>query len=197
MKMIAVMGSPRRNGNSTSLAERLIDGAVDNGAEVEKVYLRDRNIGPCTACDACRSATAAECVLDDDMKPLYAKIRAANAMAIASPVYWFSVSAQIKAFLDRCYALGGPEGYDLKGKRIGIVLTYADPDPFVSGAVNALRMFQDAYRYVGAEIVGMVYGSAGDPGDILRDEALLEQAYELGVRLAAEGGSERDLGTNG
>jgi hypothetical protein len=86
--------------------------------------------------------------------------------------------------MDRWYALGSDEGYELAGKRFGIVLTYADADPFVSGAVNALRTFQDALRFVGAEIVGMVYGSAWKAGEILRDRRAMKEAYELGKKLA-------------
>jgi multimeric flavodoxin WrbA len=106
-------------------------------------------------------------------------------LVIASPIYWFTMSAQTKLFLDRCYALGGPEGHDLAGKRIGIVLTYADADPFSSGAVNALRAFEDAFGYVGAEIVDMVYGSAWKPGDIRKRKDVMKSAYDLGKQLGA------------
>ena len=65
------------------------------------------------------------------------------------------------------------------------MVTYADPDLFVSGAVNALRAFQDSYRYIGAEIVGMVSGSAGDPGDIRQNQEVMDRARQLGEKLAA------------
>ena len=82
------------------------------------------------------------------MAPLYSKLRQAEAIVIATPVYWFTVSAQTKLFMDRWYAMGGDEGYPFKGKKFGIILTYADEDPFRSGAVNALRTFQDALGFV-------------------------------------------------
>ena len=88
--------------------------------------------------------------------------------------------------MDRWYGLGDDEGYALAGKRFGIVLAYADKDPFVSGAVNALRMFQDAFRFVEAEIVGMVYGSAWKAGEIRKNEALMEEAYALGKKIASK-----------
>jgi multimeric flavodoxin WrbA len=103
---------------------------------------------------------------------------------MATPVYWFTVSAQTKLFMDRWYAMGGDEGYPFKGKRFGIVLTYGGQDAFSSGAVNALRTFQDALGYTGAEIVGMVYGSADKAGDIKKNKALLKEAYQLGKDLA-------------
>ena len=182
-KVVVLLGSPRKKGNSAILASRVIAGAKAAGAEVESFYLHGMHIQPCNACDACKKHIDTDCVLDDDMRPLYPKLRAADALVIASPIYWFTVSAQTKLFMDRCYALGGPQGNALKGKRIGIALTYADPDPFISGAVNALRMFQDGFRYIGADLVGMVYGSAWHAGEIKADKALLRQARELGKQL--------------
>jgi hypothetical protein len=85
--------------------------------------------------------------------------------------------------MDRCYALGGPSGYALKGKKVAIALTYGDADPFRSGAVNALRTFQDAFAYVGAEIVGMVYGTGWEPGEIVKNKAVMNEAFELGKTL--------------
>ena len=71
-----------------------------------------------------------------------------------------------------------------KGKNFAIILTYADPDPFVSGAVNALRSFQDICRYLGANIEGMVYGSAYGAGEIKENQDVMEKALLLGKHLA-------------
>ncbi len=186
-KILLVMGSPRKEGNSATLAKQVAGGAEATGAEVEDFYLHGMNIQPCTACDECREETGKGCVIDDDMQTLYPKLRRADAVVIASPIYWFTVSAQTKLFMDRWYAFGGPqeEYAALAAKRIGIVLTYGDLDPFVSGAVNALRTFQDAFDYVGAEIVGMVYGSASEAGEIQKNRDLMEKAYELGKQLGS------------
>jgi multimeric flavodoxin WrbA len=150
-KILLVMGSPRKGGNSATLAKQVAAGAETTGAEVESFYLHGMNIQPCTACDECREETSKDCVIDDDMQGLYPKLQRADALVIASPIYWFTVSAQTKVFMDRWYAFGGPqeEYAAFAEKRIGIVLTYADVDPFASGAVNALRTFQDAFSYVG------------------------------------------------
>jgi multimeric flavodoxin WrbA len=186
-KILLMMGSPRKDGNSATLAKQVAAGAEAAGAEVESFYLHGMNIHPCTACDACREERDKDCVIDDDMETLYGKLRQADALVIASPIYWFTVSAQTKLFMDRWYALGGPgeEYAAFAGKRIGIVLTYADVDPFTSGAVNALRTFQDAFNYVGAQIVGMVYGSASEAGEIRKNRDLMEKAYELGKQLGS------------
>lgn len=183
-KIIIVMGSPRKEGNSSALAKQVAAGAEATGAQVESFYLHGMNIKPCDACDVCREDNASDCVIDDDMQILYPKLRQADAIVIASPIYWFTVSAQTKLLMDRCYALGGPEGNALAGKRVGIILTYADTDPFTSGAVNALRTFQDAFNYIGAEIKGMIYGSAWKPGEIEANEELMKRAYQLGKKLA-------------
>jgi multimeric flavodoxin WrbA len=186
-KVVVVLGSPRKDGNSAALAEQVVLGARARGADVETFHLHEMNISPCDACDACRADSATDCVIDDQMRLLYPKLRSADALVIASPIYWFTMSAQTKLFMDRCYALGGPEGNALKGKQIAIVLTYADPDPFSSGAVNALRTFQDGFKYIGAEIVGMVYGSAWKAGEIKSNTDLMAKAYKLGQTVGSDG----------
>ena len=183
-KVIIILGSPRRKGNSATLAENVVAGVKKAGATVDTYFLHGMDIKPCDACDSCKEDLKAECIIKDDMQELYPKLLQADALVIASPIYWFTVSAQTKLFMDRCYALGSSGEYALKGKRIGIVLTYKASDPFNSGAVNAIRTFQDAYKYIGAPIVGMVYGSASDPSEIVANHELMDQAFELGRRLA-------------
>lgn len=182
-KLLVLASSPRPKGNSTILATEAARGAKDAGAEVKTFHLAKMKIGPCLGCDGCRKPKAAGCVQKDDMRTLYAELRAADAVLIASPVYWFTMSGQIKLFMDRLYAFGAESYRPLKGKRVGIILTYGDADPFVSGAVNAIRAFQDAFAYVGAPIEGMVYGSADKPGEVRANRTLMKNAYALGQKL--------------
>jgi len=182
-RVLVIMGSPRKRGNSTILAEEAAKGARQAGAEVKIVRLREVTIRPCLACESCRRKNAKGCVQDDDMSLLYPKLRAADSILISSPVYWFNMSAQVKLLMDRLYAFGAEKGYVLEGKGIGIIMTYADADPFSSGAVNALRAFQDAFDFIGAPIKGMVYGSASKAGEILAKKGLLKEALELGRKL--------------
>ena len=188
-RVLIVKGSPRENGNSAALADQVAAGAQAAGAEVEIVYLHGMDIQPCDACDFCQDAPDAGCVIQDDMQPLYPKVREADALVYASPIYWFTVSAQMKLFMDRCYALGGESDYAsehaLAGKRIGIVLTYGGDDPFDSGAINAIRTFQDTFNYVPADIVDIVYGYASDPGEVKGNHTLMQKAFQLGERLAS------------
>jgi multimeric flavodoxin WrbA len=119
------------------------------------------------------------------MQKIYPKLINADAWVIASPVYWFTMSAQTKIFMDRCYALTAYAENPFAGKRIAIAMSYGDVDPFRSGCVNALRAFQDAFRYAGAKIAGMVYGSAMEAGEIKNNKALMREAEELGKRLVS------------
>ena len=184
--ILVVIGSPRRNGNSAALAKQVAAGAKKDGAKVEAVFLQGLNIQPCTACDACRKKLKKDCIIKDDMKVLYPKIKAADGIVIASPIYWFTVSAQTKLFMDRWYALGGDNDYrGLRGKRFGILMAFADADAFSSGAVNALHTFQDAIGYLEGSIAGMIYGSAGEAGEIRKRRDLMQQAAELGKKLAS------------
>jgi multimeric flavodoxin WrbA len=184
-QVMIVVGSPRKKGNSSTLAKQVAAGARAGGAKVETFFLHGMNIKPCNACDSCRKKGDMECVIQDDMQILYPKLKDADAVVIASPIYWFTVSAQTKLFMDRWYALGSDEDYALAGKKFGIVLVYAGEDPFVSGAVNALRTFQDALGFIGAQIVGMVYGSAWKAGEVRKNSALMEEARRLGLKLAS------------
>ena len=185
--VVALLGSPRKKGNSTVLAKQIIRGVESVGAKVETVYLNGLNVKPCQGCYACQKKNSTGCAVDDDMQSLYPKLKGSDAWIIASPVYWFSMSAQTKIFMDRCFALWNEdqEINPLYKKRIAIAMSYGDSDPFNSGCVNALRSFQDAYRYVGAEIAGYVYGSADAAGEIQDNAEVMAQAYDLGQRLGA------------
>ncbi|MBU2551342.1 MAG: flavodoxin family protein [Proteobacteria bacterium] len=181
-KVVVLLGSPRKQGNSALLAQRIVQGAEAAGAGVETFYLNGMNIRPCQSCYACQKKDSKGCAVDDDMQILYPKLVEASAWVIASPVFWFTMSAQTKLFMDRCFALMayGPEAFR---KRIAIAMTFGDTDPFTSGCVNALRTFQDCFRYVGAKITGMVYGSAMEAGQIESNASVLAQAEALGRKL--------------
>ncbi len=184
-KILILLGSPRKKGNSAILAKQVQDGARAKGAEVESLYLHGMNIQPCNGCGKCQKENSEGCIIDDDMQTLYPKLQQSDAIVIASPIYWFNVSAQTKLFIDRWYAVGVSPKNIFAGKSMGILLAYADPDPFVSGAVNALRTFQDICRYLDAKIVGMVYGSASDAGEIQNNRDLMKQAYQFGELLGS------------
>jgi len=184
-QVLVILGSPRRTGNSSTLAARISLGAKSSGAEVETLFLQDLKISPCRACDTCQKHDSKGCATEDDMQEIYPKLIKADAWIIASPVYWFTMSAQTKIFMDRCYALPAYAKNPFAGKRIAIAMSYGDVDPVKSGCVNALRTFQDAFSYTRSKIVGMVYGSAMKAGEIENNETLMREAEELGKRLVS------------
>ena len=184
--VLVILGSPRKNGNSAILAQQISQGAKSEKAEVETIYLHAKNIAPCKACMRCQKKGSKGCSINDDMQEIYAKLIKADAWVIASPVYWFTMSAQTKIFMDRCFALPAYHNDPFRGKRIAVAMSYGDEDAVRSGCINALRTFQDAYRFTRSSLVGMVYGSAMDAGEIRLNEKLMQDAYNLGKMLAAK-----------
>jgi multimeric flavodoxin WrbA len=182
--VVAFSSSPRRRSNSDTLADHILRGAVGQGATAEKVRLHGLNLRPCQGCDACQASVEAPCVIADDMAGLLAHVRRADALVLASPIYFATVNAQMKLFLDRLYALFGGGTFDvLRGKRLALAFTYAG-DPFESGTINALRMFQDAAFGLGLTLVGWVHARCLAPGEIEADRPALDAAVALGAKLA-------------
>ncbi len=181
--ILILKGSPREKGNSATLAAQVFAGAKEAGAQVEDVYLHGMDIRPCDACDFCQEGDVG-CVVKDDMQSLYPKLEQADAIVIASPIYWFTISAQMKLCIDRWYALESSQGSALKGKQLGIVLVYGDTDLYTSGGINAIHTFESITRYIGMDMVEVVHGSAMDVGDAEKQPKLLERAYKLGQKLA-------------
>jgi len=187
-KAFVALGSPRKEANSTILAHRAADGARDAGAEVELYDLHKMDIKPCDGCDACRGKASKGCIIKDDMQALYPRLCEAEILIIASPVYWFTFSAQTKLFMDRWYGLwssegGSFEGVPFKDKRVGVILTGGGRDPFESGGINAIRTLQDAFAYLGSPPIRVVYGSAGEAGEIRGNEDVMSRAYRMGETL--------------
>lgn len=181
-QIVILKGSPRERGNSSVLANQARAGAEAAGASVETFYLHGMDIRPCDGCDFCRETGI--CAVEDDMQTLYPKLLAADAVVLASPVYWFTYSAQLKTCIDRWYAMWNFKHDAFKGKPIGIVLTYGDTDLYTSGGINAIHTFETMFRFLQANIVGWVYGSVMDVGDAQKHPELMEQAHQLGERLA-------------
>lgn len=188
---LLLLSSPRKDSNSTILGEEIAEGYTEAGGTVERTNLAKLKIGPCRACEYCKGDVNRYCVIDDDMEVLYPTLVSADALIIASPIYWFHISAQLKLCMDRWYALNERKDSDvinlLKGKRFALAFTFGDEDPVVSGAVNAYRSFADACSYIGIELIGTIYGRGEEAGIIRENEAVLHAARELGRRLFQSG----------
>ncbi len=103
VRIIAIYGSPRRDGNSAALLKQAVAGARQEGAEVEEIFLRDYKISPCLEIYACTKT--GECAIRDDFAGILAKIESSTGIMLASPIFFYSVSAHTKIFIDRCQSL--------------------------------------------------------------------------------------------
>jgi len=103
MKILGIVGSPRRGGNTDILLAEVIKGAVSRGDSAKTIILNDLNITPCQHCDACLKA--GKCRIDDDMQMIYRELEQADRIILASPVQFMGPTAQMKAMIDRCQAL--------------------------------------------------------------------------------------------
>lgn len=115
MKILAIGGSPRKNGNSNSLLRIAVEAAVASGATAEVFHPHKMNLSGCLACGSCQKKPDAVCKQKDDMHAIYAAIKACDVLVLASPVYFYALSSWVKEVVDRCYALITPEFPDAEG----------------------------------------------------------------------------------
>jgi len=182
-QILILKGSPRERGNSATLADRLAAGATAAGAQVESIYLHSLDIRACDACNLCKQPGSG-CVIEDDMQPLYPKLAGADAIVLASPIYWFVFSAQLKLCMDRWYAFQSSNWQELQNKPFGIILNYGDTDLSSSGGINAIHTFESMASFLHGQLVGIVHASLDEADEAAKQPALLEQAYRLGQQLA-------------
>lgn len=176
MKVLAISSSPRKGGNSDVLCDEFLKGAAESGHETQKIRLAEKNIAPCTACYGCVEHHA--CVRKDDMADVLAALKAADVIVLASPVYFYSICAQMKTMIDRCLA-----GYQqIRDKTFYLIVTAADPQH--STADETLADFRGYLRCLpGAKEAGVIFGTGTwDKGDVYRHPSL-KQAYEMGKSI--------------
>lgn len=186
MKVLGILGSPRRGGNSETLLKAFLQGAAAGGAEVEEVLLRDLKISPCLEIYHCFKD--GECPIKDDMRELYGKLLAADVVVLATPVFFYGVSAQAKTMIDRTQALWARR-YVMKqdfpgGHRQGVLLAVGATRGrllFVGVRLTAKYFFDAINVRYAAEL--LVRG-ADEKGAIQEQPETLEQARDLGRRLA-------------
>jgi multimeric flavodoxin WrbA len=188
MRVLGIYGSPRRGGNTELLLRELLRGFRDAGAEVEEVFLRELKITPCLEIYACRKD--GKCPIHDDMESLYPKLAEADVVALASPVFFYAVSAQAKALIDRCQAMWAKK-YLLKqpiapGKpeRKGVFLSVGGSKggKIFDGPLLTMKYFFDALDI--AFYRSLLFQSIDAKGEILQHPTALAEAYALGRELA-------------
>ena len=181
--LLVVHSSPRKKGNSIFLAEQAIAAVKSKKVSVREIFLNDLSIKPCKACDSCKKGKVSYCTINDDMQALYKQVEQADSILLSSPIYWFTVSAQLKLFMDRLYGLYCVNPKVFKQKNIGVILTYGDDDPIKSGAINAIRTLTDSFTFLESNIVDIVYGTAAEIGDAKKNKILIGKATHLGKNL--------------
>jgi len=172
VKILGILGSPRKNGNTQILIKEALSAAEEAGAKTDLLNITDRDIRPCKGCHACFKELG-RCQTDDDMQTIYPRLLEANGIIIGTPVYFANVSGQTKVFMDRTYCLM-PEG-KLRNKALGGVASVYRIGG--SSALQSLMMFSSAHRMIYA---GSVLGFGMEKGDVLQDKGALSMARGLG-----------------
>lgn len=175
-QVLILAGSPRKKGNSALLCQEFARGAQERGHQVETVFLADKTIGYCHACYHCQKNGV--CILKDDMAELLEKIHAADVLVMASPVYFYSVSAQMKALIDRCVA----QWLKITNKEFYYIMTAAEESATVMDCT--LECFRGFARCLEGSVErGVIYGKGVyGPGEILGKPAM-QEAYVMGKNV--------------
>jgi multimeric flavodoxin WrbA len=183
MKVLGILGSPRPGGNSDILLEQALTGAREVGAKTEKIVLCQKEISGCLNCGKCNETGS--CTIKDDMLEIHREILEVDAVIHSGPVYFWSMTSQMKAYLDRwCAFFDGNWDWHkayrprMEGKRIGLITVCGDPD--VSTADPVVHSFKALCQFSNLSWLGAVLASAGAKGEIAKNEEAKKEAYELG-----------------
>ncbi|HIX13831.1 MAG TPA: flavodoxin family protein [Candidatus Anaerofilum faecale] len=173
-RVLIVSSSPRKGGNSDTLCDQFRKGAEEAGNRVDTVRLAELKIDYCSACYACK--TTGHCVKRDDMERLLAKMRSADVIVLATPVYFYTMCAQLKTMIDR--TLGGAQQSGLENKEFYFIATAADGKAAMERTIDGLRGYIECLP--GAVEKGVIYGAgAWQLGDIQGNPAM-QEAYRMG-----------------
>ena len=180
--ILAVMGSPRKKGNTDILISKITEGAKDSGAQTGIIYLGGLNIKECDGCHRCWRGK--ECSKADDMGGIYQKIIDSDAIIFGTPVYWYGTTGLMKLFIDRLVYFNCPANRaKIKGKSavLAIVLEEENPGAFQP----VIEFFGKCLAYLEMNLAGqIIVGGVGKKGEILKKKQKLQEAYELGRKLA-------------
>lgn len=187
-KILAIYGSPRREGNTSLLLKKAAQGAIEAGAEVEEVVLRDLKMSPCLEIYGCKET--GRCVIQDDFQKVYEQILSCHGVMLASPVFFYSVSAHTKILMDRCQSLWAKKYWlrkaligNHKAKRRGLFISVGATKgkKLFDGIILSIRYFFDA---LDVELWrSLLYRGLDSEGDVLKHSQFLEEAYQAGKEL--------------
>ena len=191
VNILALYGSPRRKGNTSQLLRKAVQGAREAGAEVEEIILRDKKMSPCLEIYGCRDT--GRCVIRDDFQDIYDKILAVRGIMLASPIFFYTVSAHTKILMDRCQSLWvkkywldkkpfGDKHFSRKGFFISVGATKGKK--LFDGPLLTVRYFFDA---LDAELwKPLLYRGLDLEGDVMKHPEYLDQAYTAGRALCLD-----------
>ena len=188
MKVLGVMGSPRSQGNTELLLDKALEGAREAGAEIEKVFVSKLKISPCLEIHACLED--GNCAIKDDMQLLYKKLLKADHVVFASPIFFYSITSQAKAIVDRCQALWVRRyvlgmGKEDKRERRGVFVSVGatQGEKLFDGAVLTVKYFFDA---IGVKYAGdLLVRGVANKGQIEEHPTALQDAFRLGQELVS------------
>lgn len=174
-KILIISTSMRKGGNSDILADEFMKGAKENGNQVEKISLINKQIGFCKGCLACQKTQ--KCITKDDAVEIAEKVKNADIVVFATPIYYYEMSGQMKTLLDRLNPLF-PSDYSFC--EVYMIASAADDNPeAMDGAVKGLQGWISCFDK--AKLSGVIRGvGVKDIGDIQHNEKLLREAYEMG-----------------
>ena len=188
MKVLSINGSRRKTGNTEHLIESILTPVVKGGIQVETLFLGDYNIGACTGCEGCSSSW--DCVIKDDFAQIVKKIDEAKGIVLASPTYWYSVTSDMKRFIDRCYSLiqfpvnrkEWIAKYQGSGKACVTAAVCEQSEESMMG--NTLSLLTDFSKDIGLDVIESVKGLGFfEAGSIKAAHNLLQKAEMTGQKL--------------
>ena len=172
-KILILSSSPRRGGNSDILCDEFLRGATEAGNEAEKIFLRDKNINYCTGCSVC-SMYGKPCPQKDDMSEIIEKMLAADVIVMATPVYFYTMSAQMKTLIDRCCA----RYTEMKNKDFFFIVTAAEDDKEkMLRTIDTFQGFLDCLE--NPSIKGIVFGLGVWRMGEIKGNSAMQEAYEM------------------
>jgi len=176
-KIIVLVGSVRKGGNTETLARAFADGAGQRH-DVELVSVADYHIHPCLGCNRCYTSEGHRCFQQDDMAAIYEKLMEADIVVVASPVYFYGISAQLKSLVDRLHT---PKRNDFRIRKLGLILVGAATLPDLFDPI--LMQYRMILRFFHLEDIGRVLvNGAKEKGDVLQGDGL-KRAFEMGSTL--------------
>lgn len=176
-KVLILSSSPRRGGNSDTLCDEFMRGAKESGNQVEKIFLKDKHINYCTGCSVC-SMHGKPCPQKDDANEIVEKMIAADIIVMATPVYFYTMSAQMKTLIDRTCA----RYLEIKDKEFYFIISAAETSiPMMERTIEGFRGFLDCLE--GPKERGVIYGVGAWKVGEINDKTSMSEAYEIGKKV--------------